>query len=312
MSICPTTVSVLALPATLSAVFCGVPMLLRVDRLASCPLASLRTTPSSSDLLRNSATAFIRVTAPSSIETLSGLMDALLQLCRPAQALLAASASSPSAPPALSTQSFPRDPAGRRGATPSDYVSGRLAPGTKWQNEDKSARGNRSVRDARLSLRHTYIGLELCDYRLEEGDGVLRRVEEPHGNPPSVHPVCTESLDSTTKPATASPLGGKAATSRTRKGLRDSDSGSGWEKAAHDLAKQRDALRGGEARPPWKRMDGERFKSWFTFWLAPTCRVTCIVTVCALYILPDRRAFLYVQEAKSSVGKFPRLHTGRS
>jgi hypothetical protein len=190
------------------------------------------------------------------------VMDALLQLCRPAQALLAAGASSPSAPPAPSTRPFPRDPAAWRGAAPADYVSGRLAPGTKWQNEDKSARDNRSVRDARLSRRHTNIGLELCDYRLEEGDGVLRRVEEqPHGNPPGTLPVSTdESLDSTTKPATASPLGGKAATSMTRKGRRGSDSGSVWEKAAHDLAKQRDALRGGEARPPSKRSDGDRFR----------------------------------------------------
>ena len=116
-------------------------------------------------------------------------MDALLHLCRPAQEHSLA----PSAPPALSTRPMPRDPApaGRRFATSSGYVSGRLSPGTKWQNEATSVQDARSVRDARLSLRHTYTGFEICDYRLEEGDGVLRRVEEqPHRNLPGQ--VCAD------------------------------------------------------------------------------------------------------------------------
>jgi len=50
------------------------------------------------------------------------------------------------------------------------------------------------------------------------------------------------------------------ATSKTRKGRRESDSEPGWEKTAHDLAKQRDALRAGETRPPPKRADGDRFQ----------------------------------------------------
>jgi hypothetical protein len=119
-------------------------------------------------------------------------MDALLHLCRPAQEHSPA----PSAPPAPSTRPVPRDPApaGRRGSTPADYATvtgGRLAPGTKWQNEATSVHDARSVRDARLSLRHTYTGFEIRDYRLEEGDGVLRRVEEqPHRNLPGQ--VCAD------------------------------------------------------------------------------------------------------------------------
>jgi hypothetical protein len=50
------------------------------------------------------------------------------------------------------------------------------------------------------------------------------------------------------------------AASKTRKGRRESDSEPGWEKTAHDLAKQRDALRAGETRPPPKRADGDRFQ----------------------------------------------------
>ena len=46
----------------------------------------------------------------------------------------------------------------------------------------------------------------------------------------------------------------------TRKCRRDSDSEPGWEKLAHDLAKQRDALRGAATRPNKKREDGDRFE----------------------------------------------------
>jgi hypothetical protein len=187
-------------------------------------------------------------------------------------------------------------------------------PGTtKWQNEVTSDRKARSVRDARLSLRHTKTGLELCDYRLEDGDGVLSRVEEqPHGNLPgpvtaddvdrglvsavqaklaAVHakpgdnqdtglwtersklahrPIHLQDcwleereskLERTTKPPTASTAKAmRHAASTTRKCRRDSDSEPGWEKLAHDLAKQRDALRGAATRPNKKREDGDRFE----------------------------------------------------
>ena len=95
------------------------------------------------------------------------------------------------------------------------------------------------------------------------------------------------------------------AASKTRKGRRESDSEPGWEKTAHDLANQRASLRSCVTRPPQKRADGDTPP-------APTCCVTCIVTVCAIYIHPDRRASLCVQEAKSSINKFPRQHAGRS
>ncbi len=121
------------------------------------------------------------------------MMDALLHLFSPAQEHSLA----PSAPPAplpvprepvqetppmgcnLSKKAaLVMDPVGRRGATPADYVSGRLAPGTKWQYKVTSFVDDKRKRDARMSLRHTHTELELCDYCLEEGNGVLRPVAD--------------------------------------------------------------------------------------------------------------------------------------